>query len=187
MGASVSGTAVESLGFAGQRPLPIGCAIGYEIHEFLAWEAFLLDHGRYRDWTGLLAKTILYRCPNQLLADFSQSPLTSALSDYREWGYEFLVAHACGTDPVADSNAECILTRRLVTNVIITPAHCSHEFSVISYVLVTGIQADGPESRMLTAERRDCLRRTSNSFQISRRQVRIHQMAAPMAHFARIL
>jgi len=187
MDASVSGTAVESSGFARQRPLPIGSAVGYEIHEFLAWEAFLLDHGRYRDWTSLLAKTILYRCPNHLLADFSRSPLRSAPSDYREWGYEFLVAHACSSYPDADSSADCFLTRRLVTNVIITPAHCAHEFSVISYVLVTGIQADGTESGMLTAERRDCLRRTPNSFQISRRQVRIHQMAAPMAHLARIL
>jgi hypothetical protein len=134
----------------------------------------------------LLAKTILYRCPNQLLADFSHSALSSALNDYREWGYEFLVAHACSS-PNAGSDTDCSLTRRLVTNVIITPAHCAHEFSVISYVLVTGIQADGTESGMLTAERRDCLRRTSTSFQISRRQVRIHQMAAPMAHLARIL
>ena len=46
-------------------PLSVRSAIGYEIHEFLAWEALLLDSRRYSEWLALVAKGLAYRCPGR--------------------------------------------------------------------------------------------------------------------------
>src|SRR6266436_8442322 len=53
---------------AALRPIPVSAAIGYDVHEFLAWEAFLLDHQRYGEWTALLSRDLRYRGPAELFA-----------------------------------------------------------------------------------------------------------------------
>jgi hypothetical protein len=63
----------------------------------------------------------------------------------------------------------------------------AQEFAAISYVLVTGARADDPEEKLLTVERRDCLRRMSDSFQIARRELRIARVPVEMRQWVRFL
>jgi hypothetical protein len=60
------------------------------------------------------------------------------------------------------------------------PAHCSKEFAVTSYVLVTCARENEAEEKLLTVERRDCLRRAAETFQIARREPRIARIPAAM-------
>jgi hypothetical protein len=73
-----------------------------------------------------------------------------------------------------------IHAHRLVTNVIAAPAHCSTEFAVTSYVLITYARENENEGQLLTVERRDCLRRAAGSFHIARSEVRIGRIPAEM-------
>jgi PAH dioxygenase small subunit len=142
------------------RPLPITSSLGYEIHEFLAWEALLLDNHRYDDWTGLLTTDVAYCSPE------------------KKWNHQILLGVA--RQATSEHASLPFNTRRLVSNVIISPANCSREFSVNSYVLLIGARSDENESMWATVERRDCLRRTAQSFQISRREIRFVQPAAEL-------
>jgi 3-phenylpropionate/cinnamic acid dioxygenase small subunit len=140
------------------RPLPIASSVGYEIHEFLAWEALLLDNHRYDEWTGLLTTDLVYFSPG------------------KKWNHQTLLDAA--RQATREHASLASNTRRLVSNVIISPANCSREFSVNSYVLLMGARSGENESMWATVERRDCLRRTAQSFQISRREIRFIQSAA---------
>ena len=130
------------------RPMPVSSSVGYEIHEFLAWEAFLLDHQRYGEWIALLSRDLCYRGPAELFAQPGEPQSTPV--DSR---------------PVRDYNF--ILTR--------------------VRELEGRLAADEPEEKILTAERRDCLRRMSDSFQITRRELRIARVPMQMRQWVRFL
>ncbi|MEA3180340.1 MAG: hypothetical protein QOI59_3863 [Gammaproteobacteria bacterium] len=140
------------------RPLPIAASVGYEIHEFLAWEALLLDHHRYEEWTGLLTTDLVYLSPG------------------KKWNHEVLVSAA--RQATREHASLASHTRRLVSNVIISPADCSREFTVNSYVLLMGARPNENETKWATVERCDRLRRTAHAFQISRREIHFAQSAA---------
>jgi 3-phenylpropionate/cinnamic acid dioxygenase small subunit len=172
------------------RPMPVSSSVGYEIHEFLAWEALLLDHRRYGEWSALLSKDLVYRSPPGLFSDAPEPARPPQINPPQESDYDFILAHVRELEcqlPATTAAAPSFHVHRLITNVIVSPAHCSKEFVVTSYVLLTCARDNEPEGRLLTVERNDCLRRRSTSYQIARREVRLAQIPPEMRHLVSFL
>jgi 3-phenylpropionate/cinnamic acid dioxygenase small subunit len=164
------------------RPISISSSVGYEIHEFLAWEALLLDHQRYGEWSTLLSTDLVYRCPVHLFADFPEQAQQPPNHHLQDKDYDFVLSRVRAMERELPTTEEGPLIRahRLVTNVMASHADCSKEFAVTSYVLVTCSRENEPENKLLAVERRDCLRRVTDSFHIARREVRIARIPAEM-------
>jgi len=138
------------------HPLSVGSAIGYEIHEFLAWEALLLDGHRYPEWSALLAKDLAYRCPGRPDAERS---------------YNMTLWHLRKQPAVAvASHAH---THRFLSNVLVTYGGAPEEFVVASYILINYSCSEHSDTEAFSVDRRDYLRRASNTFRIMRREVRM--------------
>jgi hypothetical protein len=72
-------------------------------------------------------------------------------------------------------------TRRFVTNVSVTFAHCRNEYDVVSYLRVMHISHEGSANSAWSAERRDRLRATDRSFAILHREVLIDSLEPGIA------
>jgi len=138
------------------HPLSVSSAIGYEIHEFLAWEALLLDSRRYSEWSALLAKDLAYRCPGRPDAERS---------------YNMSLWHLRKQPAVAVT--ALTRTHRFVSNVIVTHGDCSDDFVVASYILVNYSHPEDADTKAFSVDRRDHLRRASNTFRVMGREVRM--------------
>jgi 3-phenylpropionate/cinnamic acid dioxygenase small subunit len=139
------------------HPLSVSSAIGYEIHQFLAWEALLLDSRRYPEWSALLAKDLAYRCPGRPDAERS---------------YNMTLWHLRKQSAVAV--AADTHTHRFLSNVLVTYGDSQEEFVVSSYILINYSCSADSETKAFSVDRRDHLcRRASNMFRIMRREVRM--------------
>jgi 3-phenylpropionate/cinnamic acid dioxygenase small subunit len=144
------------------RPLFVGSSVGYEIQEFLAWEALLLDNHRYIEWRDLLAANLEYHCPG--LPDDERS-------------YNFTLWHL-RRQPSSTAPEALAHTRRVVSNVIVIAGDSPMEFAVASYVMVNYSSPGELHMSAFTVGRRDYLRRTnSNSFLILRREIRMGRIS----------
>jgi ethylbenzene dioxygenase subunit beta len=137
-------------------PLSIDSKTGYEIHEFLAWEALLLDNDRYPEWSALLAKDLAYRCPGRPDAQRS---------------YNMTLWHLRKQPPVAVTAHTH--THRFLSNILITYGDRPGEFVVASYVLINYSYPGDSDTRTFSVDRRDNLCRVPNTFRIMRREVRM--------------
>jgi 3-phenylpropionate/cinnamic acid dioxygenase small subunit len=142
------------------HPLSVSAAIAYEIYEFLVWEALLLDSHRYPEWSALLGKDLAYRCPGKPDAERS---------------YNMTLWHL--RKQLAVATAASAHTHRFLSNVLVTYGDCPEEFVVSSYILINYSHSGESDTKSFSVDRRDHLRRASNSFQIMRREVRMGHVA----------
>lgn len=156
MATDLKTTRVPATGpFSGSQ-LSVPPSVGYEVHEFLAWEALLLDNRRYPEWSALLARDFAYRCPER--AEDERSYLFT-LSRLRP-------------QPVVAAQTALVLMHRCISNVIVSYGEHPDELTVSSYVLINYSMPDEPGTKILTVDRRDGLCRSANRFQILRREIR---------------
>jgi 3-phenylpropionate/cinnamic acid dioxygenase small subunit len=141
-----------------------------------------LDQQRYAEWSALLSRNLVYRCPIHLLADSPDETPQPQTAQLQERDYDFILSRVRELERQVSTTKKGpqVHAHRLVTNVIASPAHCSKEFAVTSYVLVTCARENETEDKLLTVERRDCLRRAADTFQIARREVRMARIPAEM-------
>ena len=149
-------------------PLRVSSTIGYEIQEFLAWEALLLDGRRYVEWLGLLSRDLVYSCPG--CPDHERS-------------YNLTLWHL-RKHPSVTRQGDAH-THRLLGNVIVTYGDCPEEFAVASYVSVNYSLFEDRDVKTLTVGRRDRLRRGcgASGFQITRRDVRLGWMSPEIREY----
>lgn len=140
--------------FAGDR-LSISPSVGYEIQEFLSWEALLLDSRRYAEWSDLLAHDFAYGCPGRPEEERSHNGTMRLLR----------------ARPQAVTLKVLANTRRFLSNVIVAHGACRNEFAVASYVLIHYCRPEDTDTRVLAFGRRDCLLRVPNGFRILRRDI----------------
>ena len=172
------------------RPMSVSAAAGYNVREFLAWEAFLLDHERYAEWTALLSTDLRYRGPAEMFAQLpDEGPsLTADSRPVRDHNFILVrVRELEGRLATRRAPDASVSVHRLITNVMVSPGDCSHEFAVVSYVLVTTTPQGKCGEKILTVERRDRLRCMSDSFQIARRELRLTRMPAEMGQWVKFL
>ena len=142
--------------------LSVPTSIGYEVHEFLAWEALLLDNRRYGEWSMLLAKDLVYQCPGRV-------------DDERS--YFFTLSHLRRQPNPAPQTTALVLMHRCVSNIIVAYGEHAGELAVSSYVLINYSFEGEAGTKVLTVDRRDCLVRSANSLQIRRREIRTARLS----------
>ena len=145
------------------RRVSVSPAVGYEVQEFLAWEAYLLDHRSYREWHSLLCPDLIYRGPPELL-----------LGGHLAVGYRFMVdrAESLDQDSRAGKQSAAVPVTRLITNILVSASDCRLQYEVKSYVLVTVENSADADGQTLVVERCDRLRRASDTFFITQREIR---------------
>ncbi len=81
------------------------------------------------------------------------------------------------------SPQELARTHRFLSNTIVTHADCAEEFAVASYLLVSYAYPEESSMNVFTVNRCDRMRRTSKSFRIVRRDIRMARITADVRDF----
>lgn len=157
----------------------IGSPIYNVILEFLYEEAAMLDELRLQDWVTTLASDLVYTAPTRQtrpLAKLEQSVVRTMQhydDDYRSIRGRVMrlteTKSAWAEDPPSR-------TRRLVTNVRAFETDQPGEYEVRSNLLVTRSRFNFDQFDLISAERRDLLRATGESFLLARREILLDQV-----------
>lgn len=147
-----------------------------EVHQFLVWEAELLDSRRYRDWLDLFTEDIVYRMPVRVTrAHTLEGSILNGMDHFDEDMYSlkkrvqrFETEHAWTEDPPSR-------TRHFVTNVRVYPGEGDGEYTVKSYVLLFRSRGDTRDADFLSAERTDIFRRFDSGFKIANREILVDE------------
>ena len=149
-----------------------------EIVEWYDDEATLLDDHQTLDWVKLMAPDLLYRLPvrQNRLRDDETSQFSSGMFHYDE-NLTTLAMKVMRLATTASPWAENPVsrTRRFVTNVKVHRTDVEGEYRVVSSLLVSRSRYTEPVPLILTAERRDLLRRVDDSFKLAERYILIDQ------------
>ncbi len=158
--------------------VPIGTPVYHQIVNFLYREARMLDELRLRDWGATLAEDLVYTAPIRQTRPISQSAASVVRTvkhfddDYRSVMGRILRLTSTRSAWAEDPPSR---TRRLVTNVLVDEGDQPGEYWVTSYLLITRSRFDFDQFDLISAERRDVLRRVGDSFQLARREILLDQ------------
>lgn len=147
-----------------------------QVHQFLVWEAELLDSRRYEDWLNLFTEDVVYKMPVRVTrAHTLESSVLDGMDHFNEDMYSlkkrvqrFETEHAWTEDPPSR-------TRHFVTNVRVYPGEGDGEYTVKSYVLLFRSRGDTRDPEFLSAERTDILRSTDGEFKIAKREILVDE------------
>jgi 3-phenylpropionate/cinnamic acid dioxygenase small subunit len=161
-------------------------SLWFEVIAWLDHEAALLDEGRLEEWLGLLTEDVDYTMPVRLTRERGSGPDTHAgsphfLDDARTLRMRverLKTEFAWAEDPPSR-------TRRFVTNV--RPEPTAEGVAVRSYLLVYRNRGEDSGAELISAERRDHLRRTPDGLRLNRREVRIDQSTLGVRNLALLL
>lgn len=157
-----------------------------EILEFLYREAELLDEGRYQEWLSLTTEDILYQVPVRLTRERPPEGGYGGVSermfhlDEDRTSLEMRVARLETGFAWAEEPPSRL--RHFVTNVRLGEPRSTErgeEVEVRSNLLVFRSRWDQPEYTILSAERRDLLRRENGTWKLARRVVILDQSTLP--------
>jgi len=158
--------------------MPVSAQVYSEIQQFLIYEALLLDHGCIDRWAGILSRDVTYKICNCSGSDRIGLNAAESVDNSRE----SLLRRLCISQTTgAEVRQDLPMTRRFVTNISVSFAHCRNEYDVVSYLRVARIGHEGAADSVWSAERRDLLRATDRSFAISRRELLIDSIEAGIA------
>lgn len=147
----------------------------FEVMEFLIREAELLDGNRFREWLRCLADDLVYTMPVRMTlkraagAGFSDtmSHFDDTLSSITQRVKRLETQSAWAEDPPSR-------TRRFVSNVRVERVG-NDELKVASYLLTLRNRLDTPSFQIISAERKDVLRRTENGLKLVKREILVDQ------------
>jgi phthalate 3,4-dioxygenase beta subunit len=141
----------------------------FEVACWLDREAELLDEQRFDEWLALLTDDVRYILPTTVTLDRGSGAALGAMAHFDEDRYSLgqrverlLGAHAWTEDPPSR-------TRRFVTNVRVSED--GSMFSARSYLLLYRSRGDDRPADLVSAERRDLLRRVDGELRLARRDV----------------
>jgi 3-phenylpropionate/cinnamic acid dioxygenase small subunit len=158
----------------------------WELHEFLEDEAALLDEERLSEWLELFAEDVRYRMPvrvgvNRAMGDgfsrrmcfYNDTRKVLALRIQRLTG----TMNGWVEDPPSR-------IARFVTGIRVFRTPVQGEYAVDSNLLLTRSRSDQGEVKLLTARRRDVLRRFDERVLIARRDIYLNQTTIDMHNLA---
>jgi 3-phenylpropionate/cinnamic acid dioxygenase small subunit len=155
--------------------LPVSAGDFAEIHQFLAFEALLLDHCRYRQWMSLLAADFHYRMVDRPLDNMTSLQQSPPVLEHNHASMARQIDTFTCSHQSATSQA-----RRLITNLTVSTAVYG-QYEIISYMLLNCTSSDHPQGKMHTVERHDRLRRAGRTLRIVRREAIVDRTAADLA------
>jgi 3-phenylpropionate/cinnamic acid dioxygenase small subunit len=143
---------------------------------FLNLEAELLDDNRIRDWFALIAEDIDYRVPIRVTRERFAGP------GFSSEGYHMLEDHGSLETRVLRLETEYAWaedppsrTRRMVSNIRVTPGEPSDELNAKSNLMVYRGRYDASAHQLIVGERQDILRRTDDGLKLRKRLVLLDQ------------
>lgn len=147
-----------------------------EVHQFLVWEAELLDSRRYEDWLSLFTEDVVYKMPVRVTkAHTLEESVLNGIDHFDENLYtlrkridRFETEHAWTEDPPSR-------TRHFVTNVRVYAGDENGKLLAKSYVLLFRSRGDAHSPDFVSAERTDVLRRVDGGFKIARRDILVDE------------
>lgn len=164
----------------------LGSAAYNEIAEFLIDEAAALDNLDFAGWAAMLAEDLSYTAPLRQTR-FGADRMNSVIATIGHFDDDYLsIMGRIGRLSTKSAWAEDppSRTRRLVTNVRVWEAEGAGEYDVISYLLLSRSRYEEHDLQILTAERRDRLRRVDGGFKLARREIILDQSVIGMQNLA---
>ena len=152
-----------------------------QVEDFYYLEAELLDERKLREWLALFSDDVRYWMPVRhnlsgrpadIMEELAQPHEAYYFDDNKE-NLRLRVERVYSK--TAWSELPPSRTRHFVTNIRVEPTGQPDEYRVRSNVLVYRSYGDQAEYNLLTADRRDVLRRTSDGWEIARRTVILDQ------------
>lgn len=166
---------------------PSGSALYSEVLDFLYDEAALLDQNRFDEWAELLATDLAYTAPMRVTLNANTKGRTDVVRTTQHFDDTYMsmmgrlgrlkTKSAWAEDPPSR-------TRRLVTNVRVYKTAKADEFEAVSYLLLCRSRYEESDLNVLSAERRDRLRRAGAGFLIARREIIVDQSVLGMQNLA---
>lgn len=151
---------------------------------FLYLEARALDRRDFDSWKAMLAEDISYRMPVRVSKSRHHDGIAQDMShfdeDYTSLSsrlYRLTMKSAWSEDPPSR-------TRRMVTNILVSPTDRETEFEVVSYLHLLRNRSDEPDFLHLSCERRDRIRFEGDMTKICYREIIMDQSVLGMPNLA---
>jgi phthalate 3,4-dioxygenase subunit beta len=157
-----------------------------DIREFLFGEAELLDARRYDKWFTLLAPEIEYRVVARVVRSSASEPQEFLILDDRQVDIKTRIDQISNPKLTFAENP-APFTRRLVSNIRARSNSASDLFNVESYLLMYRKDASVPEPYLISAVRRDLVRRVGDGLRLVKRHIQLDQSVIASANLATIL
>ena len=151
---------------------------------FLYLEARALDRRDFSSWQAMLAEDISYRMPVRVTKTKQYDGIDYGMAHFDE-DHTSLISRlnrlnmksAWSEDPPS-------LTRRMVSNVLVSRTDKKAEFDVVSYLHLLRSRGDETEMSHLSCERIDVLRFEGDQIKICRRDIIMDQVVLGMPNLA---
>jgi len=156
-----------------------------DIQDFLYDEAALLDENRLSEWLALMAPDISYFMPvrtTRMRKDGSGFSPEYGHFDENLASLDLRIRKNATPSSWGEDPASRV--RRYVTNVRVYTTDRENEFHVSSDLLLARNRLSSTTIEMVTAERRDILRRNGDAFQIAARRILADQSTIATVNLA---
>jgi phthalate 3,4-dioxygenase beta subunit len=168
-----------------RRPISFGSPEYDDILAFLYAEADVLDNRRHVEWLEMLTDDVVYKMPVRVtVAATLDDSLMADMDHFDEDRYSlekrvsrFETEHAWTEDPPSR-------TRRFVTNVRAYELAGDGELEALSSVLLFRSRGDQNEPSLVSAGRRDVLRRVDEALKLARRDIAVDESVLRMQNLA---
>jgi 3-phenylpropionate/cinnamic acid dioxygenase small subunit len=154
-----------------------------DIREFLFAEAEQLDARRYDQWLACLAPEIEYRIVARVVRSASAEPREFLVLDDRHVDIKARIDQISNPKLTFAENP-APFTRRLVSNIRVRSNSTADEFKVESYLLMYRKDASVTAPYLISAVRRDLLRRTTGELRVLKRHVALDQSVIASGNLA---
>jgi 3-phenylpropionate/cinnamic acid dioxygenase small subunit len=144
------------------------------VQRFVFREAALLDRREYREWLRLLTDDITYRVVAQTTRDAADPAREYAIIDEDVGGLKLRVEQIA-TPRLTHAENPPSLTRRFVSNLIVSATIDPNEFVVEANLLIYRNRPGVPDGGLYAGERHDVVRRVDGELRLARRLVRLDQ------------
>ncbi|MBV9001165.1 MAG: 3-phenylpropionate/cinnamic acid dioxygenase subunit beta [Solirubrobacterales bacterium] len=153
----------------------VGIETWLEVHHFLVAEAELLDDRRFEEWLELFTDDVEYTAPVRVHRKNPAPDVVEAnlLFDENKASLGLRVKRLY-TD-VAWAEDPPSLTRRMVSNIRVTPGPGDDELAVKSNLLLFRNRGDLGRHDLIAGQREDVLRRVDGALRIARRRAVLDQ------------
>lgn len=158
-------------------------ALQHEVEQFLVDEACALDEWRLSDWLDMCTQDVIYQVPVRVHKEVTgESRVTGVLADsfHLDENRNSLQLRVDRIDTgFAWAEEPPTRIRHLVGNVRVAAGGADDELSVTSNLLLYHTRWDRPEYHVLSAERRDVLRRVDGHLRLARRLAVLDNTVVP--------
>lgn len=151
---------------------------------FLYLEARALDRRDFVTWKAMLAEDITYRMPIRVTKDRQHDGIDQGMLHFDD-DYISLSSRLSRLDlKSAWAEEPPSRTRRMVTNILVSPTDRDNEFAVYSYLHLLRSRGDETEMSHLSCERRDRIRFVGDECKIFKRDIIMDQSVLGMPNLA---